>query len=440
MVFARMERIETPMTVQVAATDVFTPSAYPKHTYVRRDDDRLERRLRDALETPGEVISVSGPSKSGKTVLVERVVGGENLIPITGAGLRSGQDLWRRFATWLGLPTASSHASGTSHGGTIGVHASGEAGIPLVAKGKIEGQGSLSSNTSRGSNASFEHYGLQQVVKEVGGSCFVLLIDDFHYMPREVQSEVAKEIKEAARQGVKIVTASVPHRSDDVVRSNPELRGRVRAIDSDYWKTEDLHQIAKLGFPLLNVSVDQGTIDLFANEAAGSPQLMQAACLQACFSLNARSTQREQKAFSIEDATRREILEEAATRTDYSSLVRKCHRGPLTRGTERKEYLLSDGSTGDVYRAVLLSLAASPLKSSFTYPELSTRIGNTCTSGVPQAASIYQACGQIAGIALEMCPGERVIEWNDDDSILDVVDPYFLFFLRHSNILRAVLT
>jgi predicted AAA+ superfamily ATPase len=63
------------MMTPVAATDVFTPSAFPKRTYVRREEDRLERRLRDALETPGEVISVSGPSKSGKTVLVERVVG-----------------------------------------------------------------------------------------------------------------------------------------------------------------------------------------------------------------------------------------------------------------------------------------------------------------------------------------------------------------------------
>lgn len=427
------------MTEKLAATEVFTPSTFPRHTYVRREDDRLERRLRDALETPGEVISVSGPSKSGKTVLVERVVGESNLIAITGAGLCSGQDLWRRFATWLGLPTASSSTEGTSHNGTLAVNAAGEAGVPLVTKGKVEVQGSLSSGRSKGSANSFEHYGLQQVVQEIANSSFVLLVDDFHYMPRASQAEVAKEIKEAARQGVKIVTASVPHRSDDVVRSNPELRGRVRAIDSDYWKIDDLRKIAEIGFPLLNITIDSATIELFSTEAGGSPQLMQTSCLQACFSLNARETHVQPRIFNINEAERNEILEEASTRSDYSSLVTKCHRGPRTRGTERKEFTFSDGSTGDVYRALLLSIAASPPKSSFTYPELSTRIGKACVSEVPQPASIYQACSQIAKMALDMYPNERVVEWDEDESILDIVDPYFLFFLRNSDILRRVL-
>ena len=427
------------MTKPIAATEVFTPSAYPTHTYVHRDEDRLACRLRDALDTPGEVISVSGPSKSGKTVLVERVVGEDNLIPITGAGLRSGHDLWRRFATWLEVPTTTSISTGTSQSGTVAVQASGEAGVPLVAKGKVEGQGSLTSGGTHAREESFEHWGLQQVVKEIGCTSFVLLIDDFHYMPRDVQTEVAKEIKEAARRGVKIITASVPHRSDDIVRSNPELRGRVRSIDSNYWSVGDLREIANIGLPLLNISIDEATIDLFASESGGSPQLMQAACLQACLSLNVRTRLDCALTFSIDEVERTEILEEAATRADYSSLVRKCHRGPLSRGTERKEYTFSDGSSGDIYRAVLLSLAASPPKSSFTYPELSARIGTTCRSGTPQPASIYQACAQIANMALDMYPNERVIEWDEDDSILDIVDPYFLFFLRNSDILRLVL-
>ena len=56
-------------------TDVFTPSDYPVHTYVTRSEEDLEERLRQALGTPGEVVSVSGPSKSGKTVLIEKVAG-----------------------------------------------------------------------------------------------------------------------------------------------------------------------------------------------------------------------------------------------------------------------------------------------------------------------------------------------------------------------------
>ena len=36
--------------------------------------------------------------------------------------------------------------------------------------------------------------------------------------------------------------------SDDVVRSNPELRGRVTAIDMTYWSADELEQIAFRGW------------------------------------------------------------------------------------------------------------------------------------------------------------------------------------------------
>src|SRR3954466_949138 len=97
-----------------------------------------------------------------------------------------------------------------------------------------------------------------------------------HYMNKETQQEVARQIKEAAEKGVRICTASVPHRSDDVVRSNPELRGRVRAIDFEYWKLPEILQIADAGFPALGIDLPQGVREYLGNEAFGSPQLMQA--------------------------------------------------------------------------------------------------------------------------------------------------------------------
>src|SRR5262249_1508761 len=157
--------------------------------------------------------------------------------------------------------------------------------------------------------------GLGQVVKEIGGSPYVLLLDDYHYMPREVQSEVAKQIKEAARAGVKVVAVSVPHRSDDVVRSNPELRGRVRAIDLDYWSPGDLRMIGAVGLPLLNLELDAATLDVYAREASGSPQLMQAICLQQCYELDARETLPKHRGVVLAAHEHRRVLAETATRT-----------------------------------------------------------------------------------------------------------------------------
>jgi len=41
-------------------------------------------------------------------------------------------------------------------------------------------------------------------------------------------------------------------------------------------------------------------------------------------------------------------------------------------------------------------------------------------------------------MALEMYPNQRVIEWDDDENVLDVVDPYFLFYLRWSERLASL--
>jgi hypothetical protein len=86
------------------ATDVFTPRTFPEHTYVERSQQGLEQALRDGLDTPGQLVSLSGPSKSGKTVLVEHVVSKELLIPITGASIEKAQDVGRGCSTrWTHL-------------------------------------------------------------------------------------------------------------------------------------------------------------------------------------------------------------------------------------------------------------------------------------------------------------------------------------------------
>jgi hypothetical protein len=164
---------------------------------------------------------------------------------------------------------------------------------------------------------------------------------------------------------------------------------------------------------------------------------MQALCLQACFELNIRETLSAKNTRFLNADQVRKVMEETSTRTDFSSLVRNMHGGPKTRGTERKEFNFADGTRGDVYRCILLAVAADPPVLSFPYNELSRRVQRVARGETPQSASIYQACSQIAKMALEMYPGQRVLEWDSDD-ILDVIDPYFLFFLRWSGKLASL--
>ena len=114
------------------ATDVFTPGSFPVETYVERTGVGLEQMVRDGLETPGQIVSLVGPSKSGKTVLVEKVVGRDQLITITGAGIQHADEIWARVLDWMDAPSTVTKSSLTSGAATLSGSASGSAGIGSV--------------------------------------------------------------------------------------------------------------------------------------------------------------------------------------------------------------------------------------------------------------------------------------------------------------------
>lgn len=105
--------------------DVFTPGDFPEHTYVERGQGELENRLEHQLRRSGAIISLSGPSKSGKTVLVERVVGSDNLVAVYGGEVESVEELWNEVLDGLGAPhgteSVSASTSESQTSGNIGI-------------------------------------------------------------------------------------------------------------------------------------------------------------------------------------------------------------------------------------------------------------------------------------------------------------------------------
>ncbi|MDO3442483.1 hypothetical protein [Agrobacterium sp. V1] len=277
---------------------------------------------------------------------------------------------------------------------------------------------------------------MTDVIKEIGGSDFVVFIDDFHYISNEYQDEIGRNIKAAIENGVKFCTASVPHRSDDVVRSNPELRGRLAAIDLGYWSLLHLKMIAEAGFRELNVDLAPSIIERLAEEAFGSPQLMQSLCLNLCFQKHIRETLLQHVRVDVSEEDLKAVFLQTSTFTDWSSLLEKIHAGPRQRGTERKTFALADGTNGDVYRAVLLAMASEPAQLALRYDEIIARIRAVCLDDFPVGSSVNAALQQMTELSKESNASSPVLEWNDD--VLDFVEPYFLFYLRCSDHLKKL--
>jgi hypothetical protein len=410
------------------ATQVFTPGKEPGVTYI---DDHLKERarvLRQTLESGAAVISLSGPSKSGKTVFIEKNVGKERLLQVTGAGITDANKLWDRVFDLIGTPTSVRTTTTESTEDAVGSKIAAEGAVPLVAKASAELSRTAKSGDAVAHQTDTPVDYLQLLIRELKDSGYVVFIDDFHYIPKPVQVELSNQIKEAIRNGVVFVVASVPYHSDDAVRANPDLRGRIVKFDFDYWKPEELRKIADTGFAALNAAASPAYVDALAQEAAGSPQLMQSLCLTTCFENDLEERGSAKQLASDKQAIAKVCARTAAT-SDYSSTVNKMIDGPKTRGTVRNSFVMVDGTVVDVYPLIMRAIAMNPPELTQRYANLLKRIGSLCAKDQPSGSSVIGACSHIATIANE-AENRSVIEWDGGNDVLDIRDPYLLFYLR----------
>ena len=416
--------------------EVFTPNDTPTHTYVDRSHLNLEQKLRDALSTNNMVVSLSGPSKSGKTVLVKKVISDDQIIPVSGASVKEAHQLWEHALQWMGTPAVVTTASQRSGSVQLTGKGGGSAGVPLVAQTTFETGANATVGLQSTVTVTDRSIAFQNIIREIGSSDFVIFVDDYHYIERGIQVELGRQIKALAESKVKICVASVPHRVDDVLRSNPELSGRIAAVKVDYWADDDLRVIAQKGFKTLSIDLANNVVERLAKNAFGIPQLMQSLCLNLCLELGVRDTLSEQRRFEVSDDVISRTLERTSDFTDYSSVVQGLHSGPKERGTERKQFHLSDGTMGDVYRCVLLALRQDPPETSFTYDDIMMRIKQVSVSDSPVGSSVTNALEQMQILSNTLSPNVPLIDWNEN--VLSVVEPYFLFFLRASRKLERI--
>ena len=399
--------------MKLFATEVFTPNQFPEYTYIERPKEDLEGKLKRALSTPNVIVSLSGPSKSGKTVLAKKLVGEDNLIHIFGAEVRTGSELWERVLGWMDAPSSVTEQSSDSRANKTGGEVAAKGSI-LVAEASGKATFDTTGTRSQSTSTTRADSSLSRVVRDLANSDYVIFLDDFHYIPtEEAQQDVARQLKAAGERGIKICTATVPHRADNVVRNNPELRGRLAQVDTTFWSPAELAEIAKAGFAKLQVALPPAKMMDIAREACGSPQLMQRICLDVCFTLGINKEFDAQKEMDFSPQQLQTILQQSSTHSDFGTMVANMHQGPKERGSERRVHEFFDGSRGDVYRAILLALASGAPVMEIPYSDLMERIQKVCVGEGPSASSIVSACRQISRIARRVAPHERVLEWDD---------------------------
>lgn len=393
--------------MSLKAENIFKPGAFPEYTYVSRNYENTgisyELRLKQALRTAGCLTSIIGPSKMGKTILCEQVIGLDNIVEVSGADFNENTDFWAIIAAKVGLPYM----------------------------GEITTERASTEGKSEERDSKSEKYILSKdkIIRYYIENNKILVIDDFHYASAEMQMKMAQQLKDAIRRELKVVVVSLPHRADDAIRQNADLSGRLSLINIETWKEEDLKKIAIMGFDKLGIKITDNIAEKLAIECLTSPQLMQYICLSICTLLE------DEKKLEVND----EILEKAYRFTtinfNYADVVSVLIKGPNPRGQQRKLYRTVDGKELDLYGIIVESLAKNPPMTELDFESFYNRIFNVIEEN-DRLKLEKQTVRNHLNHLQELLEGKeeiyRAIEWKDGK--VYVLDPLFLFYLRWGRI------
>ena len=409
--------------------DIFRPTSFPEHTYVDRiiaDEDSYEFRLKKALRSAGRLISITGTSKSGKTVLCHKIVDSDLLIDISGAQITSKEDLWSQIAEKIRFPVevqisstaGKSYNEESSFGGKVGAFGVGAETHSKKTNSDLNSH-SISEKATRSN---------KMVVDYLIKNKKILLIDDFHYINDELQMYIARILKTELFNGLRVIIISLPHRADDAIRHNPDLIGRTTFIEIEPWKKSELAEIAVKGFELLGYKVNEEEINLLATESISSPQLMQENCLNLSYIIDANKSL---KVNFIQ--VKKAFYDTAINYNHYDNSLEKVAHGPDKGRNNRKKYTCKDGKLIDIYELVLNAIYIDPPKLILPIEEIKNRIGEILEEDVNKLSTltISNTLMHINKIFKEVLPKLDTLEWREQK--LYLLDPFLLFYLRWRN-------
>ena len=106
------------MAKDLKYTEIFVPGGFPLHTYNPRTALELEQQLSQTLENSCKLATITGHTKSGKTVLARRVFSTEESVWVDGGSIGEEGDFWDIIIGQLDLFQTATAETGTETGGT----------------------------------------------------------------------------------------------------------------------------------------------------------------------------------------------------------------------------------------------------------------------------------------------------------------------------------
>lgn len=243
--------------------EVFGVTSKPVLSYVERK--QVDNSFREALDSHKQII-VYGSSKQGKTALVSKHLPYHNNLLVSLTPRTQLVDIYQTILSQAGVRITTGVTDRSTTEQSVSAGARFKAMIPLFGGG----EGSVSGTTKAGSGAETRYeevpinLELPQPVSDLLhrlGSTKWVILENFHYLPDEVQQQFAFDLRAFQELGVRFVILGVWREKNRMAQFNGDLLDRTHEIPVEPWMEEDFRSVATLGASLLNIDFDKDLLD-----------------------------------------------------------------------------------------------------------------------------------------------------------------------------------
>lgn len=415
---SKLNRFRTGQIAVSEPARVFNAGGLPSVTYVDRSHLRLEQRVADALTGQHAFTIVSGPTKCGKSVVCLHMLGRQRSIMIQGGQVNTAEQFWQQIAFALNIPTSVTKT--VTKMWSLRFLIDVTVGLPALIQKKLSSDGTSGSQTATGET--FSSVLLPAAISVLKKRNIALIIDDFHYISKDVQKSIVRSLRQAVFDGQPVIILAVPHRASDAVDVEGEVEGRVNHVTVPRWSNDDLTEIARKGFAALKMEVPASTLRRMCDDAFGNPLLFQEMCFE--FS---RWRDRETRPSAIsESAELSRTYDELVARKglDRFDKLAQCVVG----GRSPPMVDLRVGGQEALTMVLLSAVARGGPKPITGYDEIRDNVGDLTRSAPPSPEQVGQLCLAMANV---ISPGNAAsLEWLPGTQELALTDPFLMFYMR----------
>lgn len=331
--------------------EVFPLRGVPEYTYQRRED--LERRILEYSTSGTGVALVHGPTKSGKSVLVQKTLLGQpgEALYVYAPDAETRDEFWTVANALLGTFTGRAKGKGSL------------VGHDLETRGEVTGiwaklgfgHKRRAEETHRDDVSATDPANIV-VTRELLRTGRTLIIDDLHMLERKEQRRIMLSLKPFVDQGGRLIVIAAGHRAELIPPLVPNMAGSFVDFAFSLWGDNNaLANIALEGWEKLNYHPDADFAQKLALNSFGSPQIMQR--LSAHLIRHNGHTKAAETPNTVlqwptdEDDFFRGLLSEKNLEVSW---LKKLTRGPA--GRARAKYITHADGPADGYRLIILAL------------------------------------------------------------------------------------